>query len=140
MQSWISHSAEETDSIGKTIGRKLKPGSVVALTGDLGTGKTTLIHGLVSVFGVPEVLVSSPTFSIVNSYEGEVPVFHFDFYRIDDVKELWDIGIEEYWLQPGIKLIEWAEKFPDVLPRIHYRVLLSGTGDEPRTISLSEPG
>ncbi|NUQ81777.1 MAG: tRNA (adenosine(37)-N6)-threonylcarbamoyltransferase complex ATPase subunit type 1 TsaE [Bacteroidetes bacterium] len=140
MHSWTSSSAEETRSIGKAIGEKLNTGSVVALTGDLGSGKTTLINGLVSVFGIQGSQVSSPTFSIVNAYEGQVPVYHFDFYRIDDVRELWDIGIEEYWLLPGIKLIEWAEKCPEVLPAVHYRIHLTGTGDEPRTISLSEPG
>ena len=106
-----SHSADDTLSLGEKIGKHLKDGDIVFLFGDLGAGKTTLTQGIARGLGVAKnEYVRSPTFTLVNQYKGNVPVFHIDLYRIASSHELEDLGLEEVFSGEGISIVEWAEK------------------------------
>ena len=109
-------SEAEMIAVGKTIAADLKVGDVVALNGQLGVGKTHLSKGIVAGLGSVDE-VTSPTFSLVQEYQGaSLPIFHFDFYRLDDVSELLRLGWDEYLDEDGVILVEWADKFPDLMP------------------------
>jgi len=137
MTSFFSHSEEETISIGKQFAASLKGNEVIGLSGDLGAGKTQFTKGLCNFFGLNESEISSPTFSIVNEYPGSIPIFHFDFYRIENEKELWDIGIEDYFSLAGIKIIEWYELAPNVLPENMIKVKIEINEDDSRLITIT---
>ena len=135
-----SASPEETERAGERLAARLRPGSVVALVGDLGAGKTCFIRGLVRGLGVNQT-VSSPTFVLVNEYRGRLPVFHVDAYRTESLAELLDLGLDEYIGGDGVTVVEWADKLPALLPAHTIWVHLMGLGDEPRTISVEgSPG
>lgn len=114
MQEYISRNLEDTKRIAKEIASTLKGNEVVAYLGGLGAGKTTFTRGLVSHFGV-ESGVHSPTFAIVNEYQGTVPVYHFDMYRVADEDDLYSTGFYDY-LGKGLVVIEWSENVLDFLP------------------------
>ncbi|MBS7298912.1 MAG: tRNA (adenosine(37)-N6)-threonylcarbamoyltransferase complex ATPase subunit type 1 TsaE [Eubacteriales bacterium] len=109
-----SNSPSETAKIASTLAKKLKRGNVVCLNGELGVGKTAFTKGLCEALGVTEH-VTSPTYTIINRYEAEVPVFHIDAYRIDDSDEMYEIGFEDC-LTEGISVIEWSVMIEDLLP------------------------
>ena len=100
---YLSHSPEETERIGETLGKTLRPGSVVAYRGGLGMGKTAFTRGLARGLGCAG-RVTSPTFTIVNEYEGDIPLFHFDLYRLGSSDELFDIGWEDYLARGGVQI------------------------------------
>lgn len=107
---------EETKKFGKQLCEKLTAGSIVALTGDLGTGKTTLTKAIAAGLGVTDV-ITSPTFNIVKQYDsGRLPLYHFDVYRIGDVDEMYEIGYEEYFFGEGVCVIEWADLVDEIIP------------------------
>ncbi len=140
MQQLISHSEQETNKIGQAIAEKLKKGDVICLTGDLGTGKTTLSKAIAKGLGIRET-VTSPTYTIVHEYEGEIPFFHFDVYRIDDINEMYEIGFEEYLAGDGICLIEWAERITDILPEDCIWIYMDyGQKIEDRILRINKPG
>ncbi len=134
----MTRSADETERVGERLGRRLVPGDVVALSGELGAGKTCFIRGLACGLGVTQT-VSSPTFVIVNQYTGRMPVFHIDAYRTESLTELLDIGFDEYVSGDSVTVIEWADKLEPLLPPGAIRVRISGLGDEPRTICIVAP-
>ena len=103
-----SHNREETLKIAKEFAKSLKSGDIVLLYGDLGAGKTVFVKGVVSAFC--SCVVTSPTFTIVNTYEANIPLYHFDLYRLQSEEELYDIGAEELLFGNGISLVEWPEK------------------------------
>ena len=109
---YLSHSPEETERIGETLGKTLRPGSVVAYRGGLGMGKTAFTRGLARGLGCAG-RVTSPTFTIVNEYEGDIPLFHFDLYRLGSSDELFDIGWEDYLVRGGVCAVEWSERAED---------------------------
>ena len=113
-----SNSAKETLSLGKRLGKLLEPKDNICLYGDLGAGKTCFTQGIAQGLGiVPEEYVRSSTFVLFNEYRGgRIPLYHFDFFRIEDLEEIIDIGFEEYLFSQGVTVVEWAEKFPDILP------------------------
>lgn len=111
----LSHNVTETEELGRRLARHLRPGDVVAYYGDLGAGKTALTRGLAAGLGCTG-RVTSPTFTIVNEYDGPVPLFHFDMYRLRDADELFDIGWEDYLARGGICAVEWSERVRDALP------------------------
>jgi tRNA threonylcarbamoyladenosine biosynthesis protein TsaE len=122
----ISRSAADTFAFGRELARQLKPGDVVALTGDLGAGKTVLVKGIADGLGV-EQPVTSPTFTIIHEYRGgRLPLAHVDLYRLDNVEQALAIGIEDYLGGEAVTVIEWAEKIAPLLPerarRIHLRI------------------
>src|SRR5438093_998187 len=111
----ISHSAAETMDFGRQLAASLRPRDVVALTGDLGAGKTCLVKGVAAGLGVTQV-VTSPTFTLIHEYrDGRLPVYHVDLYRLDSVRQAQAIGLEEYLAGDGVTIIEWAEKITELL-------------------------
>ena len=133
----VSHSPEETFAIGQQLGQSLPPATVVCFFGDLAAGKTTLIKGLVAqAANIPPEQVSSPTFVILNIYEGPKPVYHFDLYRLHSAEEFLGLGFEEYWHLPGICCIEWAERIETILPENCVRIKMYATGELTRKIEV----
>jgi tRNA threonylcarbamoyladenosine biosynthesis protein TsaE len=114
----ISKSSEETYRLGKIMGKRLRAGDIVALTGELGSGKTVLTQGIASGLGVPAgYAVTSPTFTLINEYPGiKTALYHLDVYRLTGSADLADLGYEEYILGGGVMVIEWAEKITNVIP------------------------
>ena len=116
MATTISASADETIALGRTIAATLRRGDVLALCGELGAGKTHFVKGLAAGLGTPSS-VTSPTFTLIHEYPGgRLPLYHFDFYRLDDADAALRIGLDEYLFGEGVCVIEWAEKFPALLP------------------------
>lgn len=134
---YCSNSVEETEALGAALAARLRPGDVVAYTGDLGAGKTAFTRGIARGLGIPE-WVTSPTFTIVNEYEGgRLPLFHFDMYRLGDPEELFDIGWEDYLARGGVCAVEWSENVADALEDEPIRVdIRRGEHDGQRVISI----
>lgn len=109
---FISHSERETELLGERVGKILPRGAVIAYTGTLGMGKTAFTRGLARGLGC-RGRVSSPTFTIVNEYEGSIPLFHFDMYRLASSEELFDIGWDDYLTRGGVCAVEWSERVED---------------------------
>ncbi len=126
---FLSDNPEETFSCGKRLGKKLGAGSIIALIGELGCGKTLFTRGICEGVGVLERYVNSPTFAFVNEYNGKLPVFHMDLYRLNTTDELFELGILDYLhkVETGIMVVEWAEKIIGILPedflKIEFQVL-----------------
>lgn len=134
-----SRSADETRALGERLGARLGKGDVVACIGALGAGKTCFLQGLARGLGVAAA-VTSPTFVLVNEYQGRLRVYHVDAYRTTSLTELVDLGIEEMLHGDGVTVVEWADKLLPLLPRRALTVTISGLGDEPREIDLTGPG
>lgn len=123
-------SEKETERIGEAIGRAAEPGTVVALIGDLGTGKTTLTKSIAKGLGVTET-VTSPTFNIIREYKsGRIPLYHFDVYRIGDPDEMFELGYEEYFYGDGICVVEWADIIEELLPEDAVIIRIARGADE----------
>ena len=123
-------SEKETERIGEAIGRAAEPGTVVALIGDLGTGKTTLTKSIAKGLGVTET-VTSPTFNIIREYKtGRIPLYHFDVYRIGDPDEMFELGYEEYFYGDGICVVEWADIIEELLPEDAVIIRIERGADE----------
>ncbi len=122
---FLSHHESETVSWGQKLSQFLEPGDVIGFFGDLGSGKTRTIQGICEGLGCGDQ-VSSPTFTIINEYNGRYPVYHFDLYRIELEREIFDLGYEEYFYNDGICLIEWAERVQSLLPADHIEIHLLG--------------
>lgn len=130
-------SEEDTIKLAGRFSKLLKGGEVVALNGDLGAGKTFFVKHLLKHFGINNV--NSPTFSIVNEYSGAIKVNHFDFYRINKIEELYDLGFEEYITETGaVTFIEWAEMLPAILPNHIIEINFRINEDYTRLIQISE--
>lgn len=119
--TYKSNSPKETHNIAKSFAKTLKKGDVICLSGDLGTGKTAFVQGLATGLGITDY-VNSPTFTIVNCYEGVLPLYHFDVYRIADPDEMYEIGYEEYVYGDGVSVIEWPEIISEILPENRYDI------------------
>jgi tRNA threonylcarbamoyladenosine biosynthesis protein TsaE len=114
--SYISNSAAETEDLGRRLAQEIQPGSILALTGDLGAGKTQFVKGLVAGLG-SNAAVTSPTFTIAHEYSGgRLPVYHFDFFRLEDRPSIAPLGLDDYFFGDGVSVIEWADKFPEIIP------------------------
>lgn len=113
---YISLSQEETRKLGFQLGQRAKPGDIVCLCGDLGVGKTVFTKGFALGLEISDH-VTSPTFTIVNEYQGRLPLYHFDVYRIADPEEMDDTGYEDYFFGQGVSLVEWADLIKDWIPK-----------------------
>lgn len=135
---YISNSAQETEALGERLAARLRPGDVIAYTGDLGAGKTAFTRGMARGLGVVG-RVTSPTFTIVNEYEGgRLPLFHFDLYRMNSPEELFDIGWEDYLARGGVCAVEWSENIADALEEDAIRVdIRRGEHDDQRIITIT---
>lgn len=132
--------AAETEAVGARLAQYLEPQAIVALYGDLGAGKTHLVRGICSGLGIPPGSVSSPTFTIVNEYNGRLPVYHFDAYRVKGPEEFFELGYEEYFYGDGICLIEWPERVEALLPEYTIRLRLTHLGEDRRRIERVDTG
>jgi tRNA threonylcarbamoyladenosine biosynthesis protein TsaE len=130
-----SASPQETEAAGERLGHALGPGAVVALTGELGAGKTCFIRGLARGLGV-EATATSPTFVLINEYRGRLLVHHVDLYRIESLTEAMELGLLELMGGGEITVIEWADKLGPLLPTAAVRVTIEGLGDEARRIII----
>ena len=132
----ITNSAQETMAVGENLAKTLKPSDVVFLNGDLGTGKTTLVKGLVKGFGIKSSEVNSPTFVFLNIYEGNDVIYHFDLYRIEEERELYGLGIEEFLYGKGIAVIEWPDRLGKLKPSRFIQVNLAYHQESKRLITI----
>lgn len=139
MRQYTTTSPSDTQKLGKRIGGKLGPGSIIALMGELGCGKTCFTKGLCAGLGIPKKEVNSPSFTLANEYKGKLPVFHLDLYRIDDVDASLDMGISDYLLrtESGVLIIEWAERIIPLLPDSYLAVNFSVISSKKRSITLT---
>ncbi len=134
-------SVRETIQFGKQVGQNLTGGAVLALTGDLGTGKTVLTRGIAFGLGMSMDQVSSPTFTLIQEYTGSIPLIHVDLYRLERPSDISTLGLEEYFTPDTIVIIEWAERFPQILPSDHMVICLEyGEAEDGRLVSLSGTG
>ena len=133
--------ASETFQIGKDIGGSLLPGDVVALTGELGAGKTQLIKGLAKGAGIKyPAYISSPTFTRINEYPGKIPFYHIDLFRLNREEEAKELGLEDYFEGKGITAVEWADKIPSFLPGEMLHIHITYTGKHKRSLELTAKG
>lgn len=136
-QTFQTHSPEETQAIGEQFGQTLKRGDVVALIGDLGAGKTCLTQGIARGVGIfTDQVVNSPSYTLINEYEGQIPVYHIDLYRLEHHGEIVELGLEEYLEGDGICIIEWADRMLELLPEGHIRMQIRWEDQFTRTIEL----
>jgi tRNA threonylcarbamoyladenosine biosynthesis protein TsaE len=134
----VTNSAEETRALGEQLAERLSAGDVVTLEGELGAGKSELARGIARGLGVTET-VTSPSFTILNVYEsGRVPLYHFDWYRLESEEELYELGMDEYLGGDGIAVVEWAERCPDTVPENAIRITLEAVGPESRRIFVRD--
>ncbi|HHY39004.1 MAG TPA: tRNA (adenosine(37)-N6)-threonylcarbamoyltransferase complex ATPase subunit type 1 TsaE [Clostridia bacterium] len=129
----VTSSPEETQSFGRLLGSLLAHGDFVALIGELGAGKTCLAQGIISGLGVTSRVVS-PSFNLIREYEGRLPVFHIDVYRLDDSRDMLDLDYEEYFYGSGVSIVEWADRIRDLLPAEHLEIRMWWDADhDPNT-------
>ncbi|RSL29288.1 tRNA (adenosine(37)-N6)-threonylcarbamoyltransferase complex ATPase subunit type 1 TsaE [Salibacterium salarium] len=138
MLHYKSTSPEDTAKIAGIIGRHLESGDILTLTGDLGAGKTHFTKGLAAALGV-ERIVNSPTFTIIKEYNGRLPLYHMDVYRLDE-EEADELGIEEYLESEGICVIEWPEKIKDILPEDRLEITITRENETNRDLHLKSIG
>ena len=137
---FISNCPEDTKKIAADMALKLKEGDVICLYGDLGAGKTAFVQGLAMGLDIDEH-ITSPTFTIVNEYEGSLPLYHFDVYRISDSDEMYEVGFDEYVYGEGVSVIEWPQLIEDILPDKRYDIEIKkdlSKGEEYREITVRE--
>jgi tRNA threonylcarbamoyladenosine biosynthesis protein TsaE len=137
---FVSNSEAETVSFGQRLARALSPGDVIALQGQLGAGKTRLVQAIAAELGCSRAFVVSPTFTLIHEYDGLLPVYHVDAYRLKDSDEFLDMGGSELIHGDGVCLIEWADRIGDLLPQDHLRVEIEVTGEQSRVFHCRASG
>jgi tRNA threonylcarbamoyladenosine biosynthesis protein TsaE len=138
MFTFTANDERDTERLGAALADVLPVGTVVALVGTLGAGKTRLVEAVAVALGVPCNVVTSPTFVLVNEYrQGRLPVYHFDTYRLKDDDEFLDLGPDEYFDSDGISLIEWADRVAHLLPAEHIEITLEVTGEHQRRVNIA---
>jgi tRNA threonylcarbamoyladenosine biosynthesis protein TsaE len=136
--TYHSASDQETIELGRKLGTFLSNGDVIALVGELGSGKTWFTKGLALGLGVsPDTILTSPSFSLINDYKGRCTLFHMDVYRLERLSDLLSAGLEEYFYQDGVVAMEWADRWPEILPDWSLRVAFAIVDDRTRKITLS---
>ena len=133
----VSHTTEQTEALARKLAASFNPGDVIVLSGRLGSGKTTFVRALVGARGMDAEQVNSPSYTFVNEYRGEPPVYHFDLYRMGDTSELYEIGFDEYLNRNGITVVEWGERAEEMLPIPHYVIAFEILAEEERRITIS---
>lgn len=137
--AFITRTYQETQRLGALLAGKLRAGDVVTLVGDLGAGKSEFSRGVARGLGILGP-VPSPSFTILNTYDGKEKLYHFDWYRIADPQELYDIGLDEFVGGDGVALIEWSQRAEEVLPEDHLRVVIDKVDENTRRITLVPMG
>jgi tRNA threonylcarbamoyladenosine biosynthesis protein TsaE len=135
--TFISNSPAETEEIGRRLAEEIGVGSILALKGDLGSGKTIFVKGLLAGLR-SHADVTSPTFTIVHEYRGgRVPVYHFDFFRLEKRESVARLGLDDYFFGDGVSVIEWADRFPELIPRQAHWILFEIKSENQRAITFS---
>lgn len=138
---FISHSKAETVGFGRKLGKILRSGDVVALCGQLGSGKTVLTKGIAEGMGVVRSsCVNSPSFVILKEYKGRMPLYHFDVYKLNDICEFSTVGYGEYFYGNGVSVIEWADKIREALPKEHLLISIDIAGENERRLNIKTHG
>lgn len=133
----LSDSVERTSIIGRKLGQVCEAGDVICLGGQLGAGKTALAQAIAEGAGVAQKeYVNSPTFALLHEYQGRIPIYHMDFYRLGTSDDVRDLGLDEYLYRAGLVLIEWYERAVDLMPASSLFIHLSFTGESSRTLAL----
>ncbi len=135
----ITHNPEETQQLGRKLGEQAQPGDVMLLQGNLGTGKTCLTQGIAFGLDIDEYTLS-PSFVLVREYNGRLPLYHMDLYRLDDLAEIDDLGLDDYLYGRGICVIEWAEKGAGILPNDHLLIEIERLSEEERRFTITPRG
>ena len=136
----LSHSPEETRAFGRRLAEQLRPGDVLLFYGNLGAGKSEMTRGIAEGLGVSGP-VTSPSFTILNVYDdGRVPLYHFDWYRLESAEELYEMGMDEYLGGDGVAVVEWPTQCPEEIPDTHLAVTLKPVGESDREITLTPMG
>jgi len=140
MHEMLTHSAAETIPLGRSLAASLVPPKLVLLRGELGAGKTTLVKGIAEGFqAAKEEDVTSPTFTLVHEYRGpKVYVYHIDLYRVDTLRQLETLGLDDLMADNAVLLIEWGEKFPRFLRERHVEIALESVGEDERRITVAD--
>ena len=135
-----THSEQETIQAAKSFAKTLKPGSVIALHGNLGSGKTTFIKGIALGLGLKDPdEVKSPTFALMHTYASRIPLYHFDLYRLESEREIVNIGFEEFVNDPGaVTCVEWGARAGSLLPSVHFDIILESLGPSDRHILITK--
>lgn len=137
---FASSSEAETQRFGRELARTLLPGDVVSLQGQLGAGKTRLVQSIAAELGCQNAFVVSPTFTLIHEYDGRLPVYHVDAYRLKNSEEFLDMGGGELLNGDGVCLIEWADRIRDLLPKDHLRIEIDVTGEQSRVFRCQAAG
>lgn len=137
MKSYTCSSEKETMELARKVGEETEVGDIICLKGELGAGKTHFVKGFVTAFGISPESVSSPTFSIIQEYSGDLPVYHFDFYRLENVREALEIGSEEYFYGDGVSIIEWPERVEAILPGKVKEIHIASINNTTRKITIT---
>ena len=139
--TFLANHLSDTERLGAKLAELLPDGSVVALIGTLGAGKTRLVQAVAEASGVPKNTVSSPTFVLIHEYEdGERPIYHFDAYRLEKESEFQALGADEYFDGFGLSFVEWADRVPGAIPPEHVRIEIEILSDEQRQFVISAIG
>jgi tRNA threonylcarbamoyladenosine biosynthesis protein TsaE len=139
-RKFTSESESETMDFAHRFATSLKKGCVVALQGELGSGKTHFVKGMAQAFGIDQSMVHSPTYSLIHEYDGRLPLYHFDCYRMESVREALEIGAEEYFYRQGVCVIEWPERISAILPEETIWIKLEISGQHQRQIFIKKKG
>lgn len=132
---------EQTETFGKVLGKVAEPGDVITLEGPLGAGKTALTQAIARGLGVdPHIYVTSPTFSLLHEYQGRIPLYHMDLYRLSGVDEIESLGFAEYFYSNGLTVIEWPERLENLMPTERLHIELAISGEAARTANLTAHG
>ena len=132
-------SEDETARLGHIIAELVEPGVVIGLVGTLGAGKTQLARAIAEALGVDPAAISSPTFVLIHEYEGRLPIYHFDAYRLENPQAFEDLGVADYWGGDGVCLVEWADRVRGLLPEDCWLITLEQTGPMSRAVRIEIP-
>ena len=133
----VTNNPAETVRWGMKLAAGLKGGDIICLVGDLGAGKTTLVKGIAKGLKIKETRVNSPTFVLLNTYEGRLPLYHFDLYRIDQPQDILDLGYEEFLFGSGVCVIEWADKLGALLPEDCLTIHMTAPQENERSLQIT---
>lgn len=135
----VSHGPRQTQQLGQSLGEIARPGDVILLVGDLGAGKTTLTQGIARGLGVSEY-TASPSFVLVREYQGRLPLYHVDLYRLENVAEIGDLGLDDYFSGKGVSVVEWADRGLILLPPEHLLIRIQLYGETERVVHFHPRG
>lgn len=133
------HSLGDTKKLGNALGKLFQPGDVVSLVGDLGAGKTTFTKALGEGMGISSYITSA-TFTLMNEYPGDIPLYHFDTYRLENIEDIDDLGFDDYFFGNGVSVVEWGDRIEEWLPKDHLTISIEDAGELERIFTFTSHG